>query len=531
MKLRLTILLVFIVVAPLVLLAWLGVKVGRDEQEMVRVRVDELLSSRLRDLAGSIENVMASQERELIRITSLKSHDADTLRHIVRNERIVRQLFVVDAQGELVHPPKDGTASVAEKQFFTRTERIFRGRGTFFQAADDEHPTKKRSDSARREAKQLGWYVWYWDEGINLIFWRRDSAGRVVGAEMSRIVLLSDIVAELPETDRETPSGVGGRIELVDASGRRVYGFGQYNREKDQIPRIRQALAKPLGSCGLHDFTSKDGFGEAFGGSLLLNLLIGLGALGVAIIGLAVYFFRENTREIREAEQRVTFVNQVSHELKTPLTNIRMYAELLEDQIEEEDEKPRAYLGVIVSESQRLSRLIANVLSFGRKQQSRLTVRPSLNVVDETLTQVLEQFEPSLNAKEIEISFDGQAKETVYMDADALEQILGNLLSNVEKYAASGKKVEVSSRTDDDHTTVTIADRGPGIPRAAQKKIFEPFYRQSISLTEGVSGTGIGLGICRDLARLHGGNVTLESSDRGCRFQITLHTPKKGSTR
>ncbi|MCP4678283.1 MAG: HAMP domain-containing histidine kinase [Deltaproteobacteria bacterium] len=531
MKPKLTILLVFIVVAPLVLLAWLGVKVGRDEQEMVRVRVDELLSSRLRDLAGSIWNIMASQERELIRITSLKSYDADALRDIVRSERIVRQLFVVDDQGKLVHPPENETASAAEKQFFTRTERIFRGKGAFFQAADDGSPAKKRTSSARREAKQHGWHVWYWDEGINLIFWRRDSSGRVVGAELSRIVLLSDIVAGLPETDEESPSVTDGRIELVDASGRSVYGFGQYNREKDQIPRVRQALAKPLGSWELHYFTSPDGIGEAFGGSLLLNLLIGLGVLGIAIVGLAVYFFRENTREIREAKQRVTFVNQVSHELKTPLTNIRMYAELLEDQIEEEDEKPRAYLGVIVSESRRLSRLIGNVLSFGRKQQSRLAVRPVPKVVDEIIAQVLEQFEPSLAAKEIEILFDGYAKETVDLDADALEQILGNLLSNVEKYAASGKKVEVSSRTDDDRTTITVTDWGPGIPKDAQKRIFEPFFRQSISLTEGVSGTGIGLGICRDLARLHGGDVTLESSDGGCCFQIELHTPKKGSTR
>ncbi|MCP4605055.1 MAG: HAMP domain-containing histidine kinase [Proteobacteria bacterium] len=531
MKPKLTILLILIVVAPLVLLAWLGLKVGRDEQEMVRMRFDELLASRLSDLKGSVESSMAQKERELIRITSLKSFDADTLRRIVRSERFVRQLFVIDARGELVHPPKDGTASKAEAEFLTRTERIFREKGTFFQAADDGPSQQSQAGNQKHGPRQHGWYVWYWDEGINLIFWRRHSSGRAVGVELSRIVLLSDIVAELPETGRKKSSVPDGRIELVDASGRTVYGFGEYSPEKGQIPRVSQALAEPLGSWELHYFTLPDSLGQGVGSSALFNLLIGLGALGIVIIGFAVYFFRESSREIREAEQRVTFVNQVSHELKTPLTNIRMYAELLEDQIDDDDEKPRAYLDVIVLESQRLSRLIANVLSFGRKQQSRLAVRTAPRIVDDIVTRVLEQFEPSLAAKKIEMSFDGRAKNTVSVDADALEQILGNLLSNVEKYAASGKRVDVTSRAEQENTIITVADQGPGISKSAKKKIFEPFYRQSISLTEGVSGTGIGLGICRDLARLHGGDVTCDSSGKGCNFKVVLHTPKEGSAR
>ena len=87
-----------------------------------------------------------------------------------------------------------------------------------------------------------------------------------------------------------------------------------------------------------------------------LSLLSGLGAVALALIGLAVWFYRESSRELREAARRVTFVNQVSHELKTPLTNIRLYAELLEDELPEEDDKAAHHLGVIVSESQRLSR-------------------------------------------------------------------------------------------------------------------------------------------------------------------------------
>jgi len=100
-----------------------------------------------------------------------------------------------------------------------------------------------------------------------------------------------------------------------------------------------------------------------------------LGLLGATVISLTYYFYREQSREMREAAQRVSFVNQVSHELKTPLTNIRMYAELIEKDADESDERLQRYAGVIVSESQRLSRLIGNVLTFSRKQRRNLVPR------------------------------------------------------------------------------------------------------------------------------------------------------------
>ena len=116
----------------------------------------------------------------------------------------------------------------------------------------------------------------------------------------------------------------------------------------------------------------------------------------------------------------------------------------------------------------------------------------------------------------------------VQLDSDALEQILGNLLSNVEKYAAAGKRVDISTAVEGQNTIITVADRGSGISRSFRKKIFEPFYRLSNSLTEGVSGAGIGLGISRELARAHGGDLTLEKSDSGARFKIVLLTKRIG---
>jgi signal transduction histidine kinase len=244
--------------------------------------------------------------------------------------------------------------------------------------------------------------------------------------------------------------------------------------------------------------------------------------LALVIAGLAIYFFRENAREMREASQRVSFVNQVSHELKTPLTNIRMYAEMIDEELGEEDETLRRRLQIIVAESQRLSRLIGNVLTFSRKQRSTLTLHPEPGNIDSVLRDLTQNFEPSLRAKGIETTCFGNAGHTAVFDRDVLEQIVGNLLSNVEKYARSARGVEVRSTQEDETVTITVADDGPGIPQRDRARVFDPFYRVSNRLTDGVAGTGIGLSIARDLARLHGGDLLLQPSARGACFRLAI---------
>ncbi|MEZ5582474.1 MAG: HAMP domain-containing sensor histidine kinase [Candidatus Competibacteraceae bacterium] len=211
-----------------------------------------------------------------------------------------------------------------------------------------------------------------------------------------------------------------------------------------------------------------------------------------------------NIRELRLARQRVNFVNQVSHELKTPLTNIRLYAEMLDEDLAEDDTQARRYLDIIVGESQRLSRLITNVLSFARQQrgQSRLHLRPGR--VDDVIAAVLAAFRPALAEKGMTVEWQGKADRWVKLDPDALEQMLNNLLSNAEKYAANSGTLHITSQQTDDEATLYIRDRGPGIAKRERHRVFQAFYRSESRLNEGVSGTGIGLTIARDLARLHG---------------------------
>lgn len=545
MKPKLIAVFLVLVLAPLGALGWLGVRMAGSEREVVRHRFEELLASKLADVDGTIAKLLEKRERELGRITELESFEPGAIRERVREERLVRQVFVIDADGKLAHPPLQGPRNESEEAFLDRTRHIWESGESFFHPADsaaggaavdagagpssagDAGPGPTSAEVVTEGAdRDHGWYVWYWGSGINLIYWRRDPDGRVIGAELDRMTLLADIVGELPSTDPLAPETAGGRVQLVDANGDPVYGWGPYEPAAGEEPRITRALRPPLGSWRLQYFPAPGELGGEFGGSVLLGTLASLGAMALVLLGLAAWFFRESGREVREARKRVTFVNQVSHELKTPLTNIRMYAELLEDEIDEEDEPQRRYLDVIVSESQRLSRLIGNVLSFARKQRRQLAVRRAPGIPDRVIEGVIDQFRPGLESHGIEIHLDLDAGRPAQLDADALGQILGNLLSNVEKYATAGKRVEVSSLQRGGRLEIRVADRGPGVPRSARQKVFQPFFRLSSKLSDGVAGTGIGLSIARDLARLHGGDLTLEPGEVGAAFKIALDAPE-----
>jgi signal transduction histidine kinase len=250
-------------------------------------------------------------------------------------------------------------------------------------------------------------------------------------------------------------------------------------------------------------------------------MVVGLVVLTLVVLLILFYVFRELTRTMREASQRVNFVNQVSHELKTPLTNIRMYAELLQQDLEE-NESAHNRLNVVVEETQRLSRLIGNVLGFARGQRKALTLRPETGILDRCVEEVLNSFLPNMKQLGIHVETDLNAPGLFSFDPDAVAQIIGNLLNNVEKYAADGGYLRVTTRTEGDSVLLDVCDQGPGIPGRMKQRIFKPFFRIHSDLTEGVSGTGIGLSISRDLARLHGGELTLEPSERGSCFRLRL---------
>lgn len=377
-----------------------------------------------------------------------------------------------------------------------------------------------------------GWFVWYWDRGLNLIYWQRRPSGHIVGCALERARWMSDLITQLPETFDGSPGrdrSLETRVRLVNSSAAAVYQWGNYEPEDGQRPVCEVPLTMPLSSWRLQCFVPTSELAAGTGRSVYFSLFAGLAGIGVALAVTVFLFVREYSRDMKEAAQQVSFVNQVSHELKTPLTNIRMYAELLEQDLEDvnapDAERPRRRLEIILSEGQRLSRLIGNVLTFARQKRQTLQLQPRGEIPDDLIQEIVDRFRPALIDQQIEVVFDADAGQKMYLDPDFLEQILGNLISNVEKYAGNGGLLHVVSKANNGVLTIDVRDAGAGIEPSLRKMVFEPFARVSNDLSY-AAGTGIGLPIARELARLHGGDVVLCETDSGCCFRATLRDQK-----
>ncbi|HEX4640526.1 MAG TPA: HAMP domain-containing sensor histidine kinase, partial [Chthoniobacterales bacterium] len=258
--------------------------------------------------------------------------------------------------------------------------------------------------------------------------------------------------------------------------------------------------------------------------TLLLLIVAALAA--IAFGGWAV--FADARRQLALAQKKTDFVSNVSHELKTPLTSIRMFAEMMHGGNVAEEKRPQ-YLRIIVAEAERLTRLINNVLDFARleRKQKRYDFRPlDLHAV---LARTWEGHE--LHLREHGFTTSWQAAPPPYPvrgDEDALAQIFVNLLSNAEKYSADRKEIEVHSYLTEDSVNVSILDRGSGVPAGEETKIFEAFYRAHDSLASGIQGSGLGLTLAQRIAREHGGEITYRAREGGG-SNVTLRLPLAGA--
>lgn len=225
-------------------------------------------------------------------------------------------------------------------------------------------------------------------------------------------------------------------------------------------------------------------------------------------------------RQLTLARQKTDFVSNVSHELKTPLTSIRMFSELLAEGRVSDREKQRSYLNIITAEAARLTRLINNVLDFSRLERGEKKYRFQKCDVVEVARETVETYRPHLeqNGFKLECEFP-DAPAFINGDHDALAQVLVNLLSNAEKYSTNGRKeIAVCLRRQSDplpFVEVSVLDRGPGVPRGCEEKIFEQFFRANDSLSSGIQGSGLGLTLARQIARAHGGEVAWAPREGG----------------
>ena len=256
-------------------------------------------------------------------------------------------------------------------------------------------------------------------------------------------------------------------------------------------------------------------------------------AVLVAAIGGGALFWMETRRRWQEAQQKTDFVSQVSHELRTPLTAIQMFSDLLMKETSTSDPaKSQRYASVISQESQRLTRLINTVLDFSKLDRKGVVLDLRECDLRQIVEETLERYRPHLEGLGFTVTAvlpDGPVR--LRADADRVAQILVNLLSNAEKYAASGRVIDVTLAQDsaDRAAVVEVSDRGPGIPAGQEQRIFQKFYRADDRLHSGIQGTGLGLTLARALARAHGGDVT-HARRAGGGSTFTLRLPTQART-
>jgi signal transduction histidine kinase len=250
---------------------------------------------------------------------------------------------------------------------------------------------------------------------------------------------------------------------------------------------------------------------------LLLTLMFCIAGLTV----LALILVR---REAELVRLRADFVSGVSHELRTPLAQIRMFTEtLLLGRIRSDVERRRS-LEIIDQEARRLGHLVENVLLFARSEGGRtLPLKPEPTELAVETLRAVESFGPLCRTRGAEIRAELQERVTADVDRCALRQIMLNLIENALKYGPAGQRITVGLGLFEDEARIWVDDEGPGIPAAERDQIFESFYRLPRDVASRSSGSGIGLAVVRELARLHGGEVTaLTAPGGGARLLVRL---------
>jgi signal transduction histidine kinase len=245
--------------------------------------------------------------------------------------------------------------------------------------------------------------------------------------------------------------------------------------------------------------------------------------------GLVAVALQQLRREYELARLRADFVSGVSHELRTPLAQIRMFSEtLLLGRVRSDEERERS-LEIIDQEARRLTHLVENLLHFSRSERRLTRLSPAPAPLAPLLSEAAEGFAPLAAARGVTLCTELTDGVVAPIDADALRQMLLNLLDNAVKYGPFGQTVTLRLNVTDGRALVCVDDQGPGIPAADRERIWDRFWRLERDRGSAVAGTGIGLSVVRELVALHGGRAWAEDAPAterrgraGSRFVIEL---------
>lgn len=411
----------------------------------------------------------------------------------------------------------EATPTSASTAFWVASAPVFEDARDEAAEARSAPPRRGLSDaSAADPLTRSGWTPWRDGGGLHLFGWRELPDRTVVGLELR----LDAIKARLGEVFPAAPAS-GEAYVLRDTDGTTWFRAGAEN-VPTTIEVSLAAAALPgwivAGEFASGPGSSGAGFGFLAAGAAMIGLLV------LAILAAGALLVQQARASEGEATVKTSFVANVSHELKTPLTTIRLYAELLAQDRVRDEAKRADYLATIGREAERLTRLVGDVLDFSRLEEGkkRYEIAP-LDLAAE-LRRLAATHGPRLAEAGLELRAALPATHMLTTDRDAVEQIVLNLLDNACKYAAQGGEVSlVLAPLVGGGVELRVADRGPGVPARQRERVFEKFHRVDERLSAEKSGAGLGLSIARQLARgLRGDLRYAARAGGGAEFVLTL---------
>jgi len=539
MKLGYYILFFMVFLLPIVILLTYGSKSFEQNASGIEIEFIETQKKATLDIKLDVDDIIFQMQlisKNLLQLKDNSTKQPFELWQQIQNinNPYFKQIFLLGNDGKLIYPRLDSNQNQSEIEFIEKTKSLWKNKNFLKQIQVTENnkeetiQTFTNNDFYRLNQKQLqvidtpeGLYSYYSDTNFNIIYWNKLSDRFIIGVDLNVAYLKAKIINRLSQIKLSK-----ALIQLLDDNQKIVFQSGNLSLKPQNCRSHQEYLNAPLKNWQIVHMEPLPenlvNIKSSFQTSLYTNLVII--SLLFIFCGVIAYFLM--IKEALQMQKKMNFITEVSHELKTPLTNIRLYAELLDRKTSNEDHKSKGYIQILLQETQRLSRMIHNVLTFRRLNSKKFELKIKSINANEIVEQCLKTFEPFLLAKGFEIVRKYELNKNILCDQDSLEQILFNLISNVEKYALDGKFICLLTYELKEKAFIECIDRGLPLDHQIAKLIFQPFYRAHKDLSHGAGGTGIGLTISKELAILNNGDLTCEPISSGNTFKLQLEIAK-----
>ena len=531
------------VFVPSLVLAWLAVRSLRD-QRLVLERQQALLYQQVaealaKDVLGEIEQQRRefANQVEALLATAKPRQLAPGIHETLRHAWPLTEVgFAVSLDGQVLAPslfegPDCRTFRLENDLFLTSRETAqvyWQGQKAKapVQQAQQELTTQQGDSPASLTAKMTpeqcefssligdqidGTLARFLQNQLKVLFWHRSpqDLGVVFGAQVDLPGLIQRL-QPVVKLDRSLSNEVA--VALLDDTARpKVLSHRAFKtdwRHPFVSAEIGEAL--PHWKVGVAVLNPARFAQSARAIRLTVSLLIAVLLLAIAVGSWLIA--SDFQRQVTRARQKTDFVSNVSHELKTPLTSIRMFSELLAENRVEDVGRQREFLRIITAEAARLTRLINNVLDFARMERGEKTYKMERFDLRGVVEEVCATYRPHLQEHGFAFGCALPGSPVfVKGDRDALAQVLVNLLSNAEKYSGDKKDIQVELTAGG----LRVCDRGIGVPKGCERRIFEQFFRAHDSLSSGIEGSGLGLTLAQQIVHAHGGSINYEPREGG----------------